>query len=132
MLGLASLLLKCTNHNILLSCYYDYYYVYVTTIKYKLFLQLKGACVSLLEPSRYVCNERSSLLMNCHYAKRDINLYSSVFDKLIWRTIGPKSFLFGTAQFSLWASGTVNYDYIFTNSINSVNWLKMYSQWRTH
>ena len=26
-------------------------------------------------------------------------LVSSVFDKLIWRTIGPKSFLFGTAQF---------------------------------
>ena len=43
----------------------------------------------------------------------------SVFDKLEWRTIGPKSFLFGTVQFSLWASGTVNYDYIITNSINS-------------
>ena len=41
-----------------------------------------------------------------------------VFDKLLWCTIGPKSFLFGTAQFSLWASGTVNYDYIVTNSIN--------------
>ena len=47
-------------------------------------------------------------------------MYTSVFDKLIWRTIGPKSFLFGTAQFSLWASGTVNYDYIITNSINSL------------
>ena len=35
-----------------------------------------------------------------------------VFDKLIWCTIGPKSFLFGTAQFSLRASGTVNYDYV--------------------
>ena len=44
----------------------------------------------------------------------------SVFDKLIWCTIGPKSFLFGTAQFSLWASGAVNYDYIVTNSINSL------------
>ena len=45
----------------------------------------------------------------------------------------PKSFLFGTAQFTLWASGTVNYDYIVANSINSsVNRLKMYSQWRTH
>ena len=43
----------------------------------------------------------------------------SVFDKLIWHTIGPKSFLFGTAHFSLWASGTVNYDYIVTNSVNS-------------
>ena len=45
---------------------------------------------------------------------------TSVFDKLIWRTIGPKSFLFGTVQFSLWASGTVNYDYVVTNSINSL------------
>ena len=45
---------------------------------------------------------------------------TSVFDKLIWRTISPKSFLFGTAQFSLWASGAVNYDYIVTNSINSL------------
>ena len=46
--------------------------------------------------------------------------WGSVFDKLIWRTIGPKSFLFCTAQFSLWASDTVNYDYIVTNSINSL------------
>ena len=45
----------------------------------------------------------------------------SVFDKPIhvWCTIGPKRFLFGTTQFSLWASGAVNYDYIVTNSINS-------------
>ena len=42
-------------------------------------------------------------------------VHVSVFDKLIWCTIG---FLFGTAQFSLWASSTVNYDYIVTNSIN--------------
>ena len=47
-------------------------------------------------------------------------IHISVFDKLIWRTIGPKSFLFGTAQFSLWASGAVNYDYIVTNNINSL------------
>ena len=44
----------------------------------------------------------------------------SVFDKLIWPTIGPNSFLFCTAQFSHWASGAVNYDYIVTNSINSL------------
>ena len=43
-----------------------------------------------------------------------------VSNKLIWCTIGPKSFLFATAQFSLWASGTVNYDYIVTNSIKSL------------
>ena len=36
-------------------------------------------------------------------------MYISVFDKLIWHTI-----LFGTAQFSVCASGTVNYDYIVT------------------
>ena len=47
-------------------------------------------------------------------------MYISVFDKLIWHTIGPKSFLFGTVQFCLWASGAVNYDYIVTNSINSL------------
>ena len=40
-----------------------------------------------------------------------MHIYYSIFDKLIWRTIGPKSFLFRTAQFSLWASGTVNYIY---------------------
>ena len=44
----------------------------------------------------------------------------SVFDKLIWRIIGTKGFLFGTAQFSLWASGTINYDSTVTNSINSL------------
>ena len=47
-------------------------------------------------------------------------MYISVFDKLIWCTIGLKSFLFGTAQFSLWANGAVSYDYIVTNSINSL------------
>ena len=47
-------------------------------------------------------------------------IYISVFDKLIWHTIGPKSFLFGTARFSLWASGAVNYDYILTNNNNSL------------
>ena len=35
----------------------------------------------------------------------------SLFDKLIWCTIGPKGFLFGTAEFSLWASGAGNYNY---------------------
>ena len=45
-------------------------------------------------------------------------IISSVFVKLIWRTICPKSFLFGTAQFYLWASGAVSYDYIV--SINSL------------
>ena len=44
----------------------------------------------------------------------------SVFDKFIWRTIGLKGFLFGTAEFFLWASGAGNYDYIITNSINSL------------
>ena len=39
-----------------------------------------------------------------------INLYGAA-------AIGPKSFSFGTAQFSLWARGTVNYDYIVTNSL---------------
>ena len=47
-------------------------------------------------------------------------VYISVFDNLIWCTIGPKSFLFGTAQFSLWDSVAVNYDYIVANSIISL------------
>ena len=53
-------------------------------------------------------------------------MYISVFDKLIWHTIGPKSFLFGTTVFFLWASGAVNCDYIVINSIKS-----LYSQWHT-
>ena len=47
-------------------------------------------------------------------------MYINVFDKIIWHTIGPKSILFGTEQLSLWADGAVNYDYIVTNSINSL------------
>ena len=46
--------------------------------------------------------------------------HSTVFlISLYGRTIGPKSFLFGTAQFSVWASGAINYDYVVTNSITS-------------
>ena len=41
-----------------------------------------------------------------------INLYGA--------PLAQRVFLFGTAQFSLWASGAVNYDYIVTNSINSL------------
>ena len=52
----------------------------------------------------------------------------SLLGKYIFRLItvfmispyGPKSFLFGTAQFSFEPGGTVNYDYIVTNSINSL------------
>ena len=47
-------------------------------------------------------------------------MHINVFDKIIWHTIGPKSILFGTEQLSLWADGAVNYDYIVTNSINSL------------
>ena len=48
-------------------------------------------------------------------------MYISDFDKLVWCTNGPKSFLFGTAQFPLFGpDGAVNYDYIVTNSINSL------------
>ena len=36
---------------------------------------------------------------------------------LIWCSIGPKSSLFGPAQFSFWASGAVNYDYIVINCL---------------
>ena len=47
-------------------------------------------------------------------------MYMVWYSELVWRTIGSKSFLFGTAEFSLWASGAGNYDYIITNSINSL------------
>ena len=55
-----------------------------------------------------------SILYTCTYTCTCIHVQGSVFNKLIWCTIGPKSFLhvFGTAQFSLWVSDAVNYDYI--------------------
>ena len=62
----------------------------------------------------YLYTNTNSIL--CKY----MYIYISVFNKLIWCTFGPKSSLFGSAQLSLWASGTVNYDYIVTNSINSL------------
>ena len=33
---------------------------------------------------------------------KNYNIHISVSDKLIWRTTGTKSFLFGTSQFSVW------------------------------
>ena len=39
--------------------------------------------------------------------------------ELIQRTIGPKN-LIGTAVLFLWPDGAVNYDYVVTNSINSL------------
>ena len=40
-----------------------------------------------------------SAIFNCTVTFIDMQyMYISVFDKLIWCTIGPKSFLFGTAQ----------------------------------
>ena len=47
------------------------------------------------------------------------NSTARISDKLIWHTIGPKSFLFGTAKF-FGPDGAVDYDYIITNSINSL------------
>ena len=44
-------------------------------------------------------------------------LISTLFDKLIWRTIGPKSFLFGpVVQLFFGADGAIN---TITNSINN-------------
>ena len=45
-----------------------------------------------LSSNKKVCNIMSSFIV-----------MKQCFNKLIWRTIDPKSFLFGTAQFSLWA-----------------------------
>ena len=44
-------------------------------------------------------------------------IYIGIFDKLIWHTIGSKGFLFGTAQFSLWAV------MIILSLYNSINYL---------
>ena len=44
------------------------------------------------------------------------SLAITVFDKVIWCTIGPKSSLFGTTQFSE-PDVIVNYDYIITDSL---------------
>ena len=63
------------------------------------------------------------IIQRSKYVKRiNMFMYISVFDKLIWHTVGTNtcSFLLGTAQFSNRASGAVNYDYIVTNSINSL------------
>ena len=81
------------------------------------------------QPSLYLSTYPSIQLFTIHlpvhpslYPPTHLSIFylpTSVFDKLIWCTIGPKSFFFGAAQFSLLASGTVNYDYIVSNSINS-------------
>ena len=47
------------------------------------------------------------------------NIQQQCFDKLIWCTIGPKSFLFGLHSSLFGRDGAVNYDYIATNSINN-------------
>ena len=46
-------------------------------------------------------------------------LHSSLFGTAA-QLIGPKSFFFATAQFSLWHSSTVNYGYIVTSNINTL------------
>ena len=45
-------------------------------------------------------------------------MYVSVFDKLIWPTIGPRSFTLHSSLFG--SDGAVNYDYIVTNNINTL------------
>ena len=64
----------------------------------------------------------------------------SVFDKLIWRTIGSygaplaqRDYYLALHSSLFGPDGADNYDYIVTtNCINSVNWLKMYSShWHT-
>ena len=67
---------------------------------------------------RPVCHQIRSSLGQCSITY--MYMYISVFDKLIWHTIGPMSFFIGTAQFSLWAIGAANYDYIVTNSFNAL------------
>ena len=78
-------------------------------------------------PSSYWCNTASCIgYLNSIQSIR-------IFDKLIWYAIDTNSCLFGAASSLFGPDGTVNYDYIVTNSINLfVNCLKMYSQRHTH
>ena len=59
---------------------------------------------------------KQTIIIYKHKTPKYYNNYVSVF---LISLYGAKSFLFGAAQFSLWASGAVNYDYIVSNSINS-------------
>ena len=54
-----------------------------------------------------------------------------VFDKLIWRTIGPKSFLHMYLALHSSLFGPVVQLIMIIMSLTAY-WLKMYSQWRTH
>ena len=54
---------------------------------------------------------------------------NSVFDKVIWHTIGPENFYLAQKSFLFGPVAQLIMIYIVTNSIN---WLKMYSQWHTH
>ena len=86
----------------------------------KVWIRLKQVMKLQGYESRTSPDEVMITYIHVHVYMYMYNIQGSVFDKLIWHTIGPKSFLFGAAQFSLWASGTVNYHYIVTNSINSL------------
>ena len=44
-------------------------------------------------------------------------MYISVFDKLIWHTIDPKSFCLTLHSSHFRPDGAVDYDYIVTNSL---------------
>ena len=68
--------------------------------------------LTIIKITRYI----TILIVNASW----MNIIISVFDKLIWRTVGPKSFLFGTAQFSLWANGAVNYEFMIILSLTAL------------
>ena len=92
---------------------YMYIYVWATcTCTYRLHLHVHMLYIQVM------CKCTYRLCVHVHTYRLYVHvhigyMYISVFDKLI----GPKSFLFGTVQFSLWASGTVNYA---TNSIKTL------------
>ena len=60
-------------------------------------VHLSGTCIHIymyIHMYMYMC---------IHVQQLFITIVLQCFDKLIWCTIGSKRFLFGTAQFSLWA-----------------------------
>ena len=50
----------------------------------------------------YVCTDVHVYIYTCT-CNYSVYSYTYTIVYIIWHTIGPKSFLFGTAQFSLWA-----------------------------
>ena len=108
------------------------YFVYNLVSIYQMFTRFIGQCpawlaplsitkINVLEILIHMCSSQFRTHMICDN-QDPWNLCISVFDKFIWHTIGQKaSYMYLALHSSLfWPDDTVNYDYIVTNSINSL------------